>query len=128
MRYLLDTHALVWSISNRGMLSPKVKQALSEDDVVDAVSVASAWEIAIKVGKGNWPEAADLINNFEDRIEASGFEIRPITVSHVRRAGLMQSPHRDPFDRLLAAQAEIEGLILVTSDIKLAGLGALVLW
>jgi PIN domain nuclease of toxin-antitoxin system len=74
------------------------------------------------------PEAAELVANFEDAIRAEGFELLAITVDHVRFAGLMQTPHRDPFDRLLAAQATIEGLTLVTSDTKMLSLGANVIW
>ena len=92
------------------------------------VSIVSAWEIAIKVGQGKWTEAEDLLKHFDDAIEDEGFLILPISIPHVRTAGLMQSPHRDPFDRLLAAQEQIEGLTLVTADAKLASLGAPVLW
>ena len=69
------------------------------------VSVASAWEMAIKVGLGKWPEAVELVAEFESQISSEGFRLLPITVPHVRAAGLMQAAHRDPFDRLLAAQA-----------------------
>ncbi len=68
------------------------------------------------------------MDNFELAIAQEGFVVLPITVPHVRRAGLMATPHRDPFDRLPAAQAEIEGLTRVTADAKLASLGAPTLW
>ena len=90
--------------------------------------MATAWEMAIKVGIGKWPEAAALVDDFEAKIALPGFRLLPISVPHVRAAGLMQSPHRDPFDRLLAAQAMTEGLTLVTADTRLAALGAAVLW
>ena len=92
------------------------------------VSVVTAWEIAIKVGGRGWPEVQDLLDTFETAIAAEGFGLQPISVAHVRAAGLMQSPHRDPFDRLLAAQAQIEGLTLVTADAKVQTLGAQWLW
>jgi PIN domain nuclease of toxin-antitoxin system len=84
--------------------------------------------MAIKVGLGKWPEAKALVNNFGDEVAAEGFRILPISIAHARESGLNRAPHRDPFDRLLAAQAVHEGLTLVTADPKLAGLGASVLW
>ena len=128
MRFLLDTHALVWSVTNPEKLSSQILRAMSAEDAVVFVSVVSAWEIAIKVGKGIWPDARSLLETFDEKIDASGFHLQAITVPHVRLAGLMPSPHRDPFDRLLAAQAAIEGLTLVSSDAKMAGLGADVIW
>ena len=92
------------------------------------VSVATAWEIAIKVGQGKLQEAAGILARFEEAVHDEGFELLPIAVTHVRAAGLMKSAHRDPFDRLLAAQALAEGLTLVTADAKLAALGAPVVW
>ena len=92
------------------------------------VSVVSAWEMAIKVGLGKWPDAAVLVERFEHETTANGFLLLPILVPHVRAAGLMQVPHRDPFDRLLVAQAQIEGLTLVTADLKIQNLGVAWLW
>lgn len=92
------------------------------------VSVATAWEIAIKVGTGKWPEAAALLDNFEREVAAEGFRMLPIEVAHVRAAELSGSTHRDPFDRILVAQAVIEELTLVTSDRRLAGLSTRCLW
>jgi len=88
------------------------------------VSVATPWEIAIKVRSRGWPEAEPLLLDFENAIAEEGFKLLPIAVDHVRRAGLMTAAHRDPSDRLLAAQVEIEGLTLVTADARLTGLGA----
>jgi PIN domain nuclease of toxin-antitoxin system len=92
------------------------------------VSIGSAWEFAIKVGLGKWPQAEQLIAGSEKDMRDAGFVILPITVPHVRSAGLMMSTHRDPFDRLLAAQALAEGLVLVTTDAKFASLNAPVIW
>ena len=68
------------------------------------------------------------MDNFASEVTGAGFRVLPISVSHVRMAGLMQTPHRDPFDRLLSAQAQIEGLTLVTSDARVQGLGARWIW
>jgi PIN domain nuclease of toxin-antitoxin system len=113
---------------DRSKLTAHALAALNDPDNDIHVSVATAWEIAIKVGNGKWPEAADLITSFERRVEDAGFEVLPISVDLVRAAGLMNSQLRDPFDRLLAAQAIFDGLTLVTVDMQMATLGATVLW
>ena len=128
MRYLLDTHVLFWWLVDKDKLTEVASGAIEAINAEVHVSVATAWEIAIKVGSGKWPEAAFLADRFEQEMKSEQFRLLPITVPHVCVAGLLTSPHRDPFDRLLAAQATIEGLTLVTADLKLAGLGAPVLW
>ena len=132
MRLLLDTHVVFWAVMASSNLSPIARAALEDVGSEVVVSVVSAWEIAIKVGLGKWPEAAGLIANFETETTNAEFDMLQITIAHVRTAGLMQSPHRDPFDRLLAAQARIEGLTLVTADAKaqnlVEALGAQWLW
>ena len=84
--------------------------------------------MAIKVGTGKWPEKSGLIENFESEVGATSFRLLPITIAHARTAGLTLSPHRDPFAPLLAAQAQIAGLTLVTADPKVQLLGAPWLW
>ena len=128
MRLLLDTHVIFWAVMAPRFISPAAKAALEADENEIFVSIASAWEMAIKVGRGKWPEAADLVDTFEIDVSSERFRILPITLAHVRSAGLMQAAHRDPFDRLLAAQATIEGLTLVTIDAKVQALGAPWLW
>ncbi len=128
MRLLLDTHTLVWSLTATARLPTRVRDAIGAPSSEIFVSVASVWEIAIKVGLGKWPQAEPLLADIETRLANVPATQLPISVAHVRAAGLMQSSHRDPFDRLLAAQAQIEGLTLVTADAKLAALGAPVLW
>jgi len=128
LRTLLDTHVLFWWLTDDTRLSAPARQVLVGDPDTAHVSVATAWEIAIKVGQGKWPEAKWLIDNFEREIAAEGFRLLPIEVSHARAAGLMRVAHRDPFDRLLVAQAASEELTVVTSDQVLAGLGAACLW
>ena len=128
MRLLLDTHVLFWALMKPALLSATAREALESETVAVYVSVASAWEIAIKVGLGKWPEAEVLAHQFAEQTAVQDFAILPISLSHARAAGLMASPHRDPFDRLLAAQATIENLTLVTADPRFAGLGATVMW
>ncbi len=128
MRVLLDTHTFFWSVMDVGKLSANAKAVLEDERTEVFVSVATAWEIAIKVGKAKWPEAADLIAQFETQLQTANLKLLQITVPHVRHAGLMVADHRDPFDRLLAAQAQIEDLTLVTTDPRLSRLGAQTLW
>ena len=128
MRTLLDTHVLFWWLTDDPRLSGEARRAIETYADGAHISIATAWEIAIKVGTGKWPEAEELINNFEREIAAEGFRILPIEVAHARAAGLSRSAHGDPFDRILVAQAMIEELTLITSDRKLAGLGASCLW
>ena len=128
MKLLLDTHVVFWALIAVQKLSPTARIAIADSGNDVAVSLASLWEMAIKVGSGKWPEVADLVADFEAQMAKAHFAILPITIEHARRAGLMSTPHRDPFDRLLAAQAITEGLTLVTSDAKVAALGAPWLW
>jgi PIN domain nuclease of toxin-antitoxin system len=80
------------------------------------VSAASAWEIAIKVRLGRLPSAIELINDFEGELAKDGFQSLEITAAHGIRAGMLPGPHRDPFDRMLIAQAHAESLGIVSND------------
>lgn len=128
MRLLLDTHVFFWATMACSKLSNTALDRLQYDTNQLFVSVASAWEIAIKVGNGKWPEAEGLLRNLEAIVDASGIEVQTISVVHVRAAGLLGSSHRDPFDLLLAAQAVAENMTLVSADSVMASLGATVLW
>jgi PIN domain nuclease of toxin-antitoxin system len=128
VRLLLDTHTLFWWVADDTKLSRAAFAAIRSRAGDVYVSTASVWEMAIKVGVGKWPDAITLLSDFEEQLNRNNFLLLPISVPHARHAGLLSSPHRDPFDRLLAAQATIEGLKLVTADPKMAGLGADVLW
>ena len=87
MRLLLDTHTLVWGIRASPLLSEPAREAIAQESSAVSVSVASAWEIAIKVGQGRWPEARELLESFEYATAEEGFHILPIAVSQVRTAG-----------------------------------------
>lgn len=128
MRLLLDTHTIFWWCIELLNLPPAVLAAIAAKESDVSVSIASVWEMAIEVGSQKWPEAAGLVDTFEDEMAANGFSVLPISVPHVRAAGLMQSAHRDPFDRLLAAQARIEGLTVITADPKVQALVPDRLW
>jgi len=111
MSLLLDTHVVLWWLTDDPSLSPDVKFRLdSEPDVY--VSAATTWEVAIKQAIGKLKAPADL----PERIRDSGFEELPITIRHTITAGRLPLLHRDPFDRILVAQAQHEDLTLVTRD------------
>lgn len=116
MRLLLDTHALVWWLTNDRKLSATARAAIEEPDVVIYVSAASAWEVATKVRLGKWPEAATLPGVFGAILVSNDFTPLPVTIQHALRAGSLRVAHGDPFDRIFAAQAELEDLDLVTVD------------
>ena len=128
MNLLLDTHTAFWWLIEPSRLSKSAFAAIETEGNQVYVSVASAWEMAIKVGIGKWPQARALIDSFEQELNTANLRLLAISVPHVRTAGLLQSSHRDPFDRLRAAQALTEGLTLVTADVRLRALGAAWLW
>lgn len=115
MRLLLDTHTLLWWVSAETSLSNRARAqiAIAEDVLVSA---ASAWEMAIKAGLGRLPSAVDLLNDFEGELAKDGFRSLEITAAHGIRAGLLPGPHKDPFDRMLIAQAQAENLAIVSND------------
>ncbi len=110
MNLLLDTHVLIWWDEGRG-LSAASRRAIETADAV-YVSAASAWEIAIKTALGRLRPTRTV----EQAVEESGFLELPITFRHAARVAGLPAHHRDPFDRLLVAQAEVEGLTLVSRD------------
>jgi PIN domain nuclease of toxin-antitoxin system len=107
---LLDTHVLIWWDEGR-RLAPDARAAIADADAV-YVSAASAWEVAIKVGLGRLRPTRTVAQAAHE----SGFLELPVTFRHAERAALLRAHHRDPFDRLLVAQAEVEGFTLVTRD------------
>jgi PIN domain nuclease of toxin-antitoxin system len=104
MRYLLDTHTYLWYRSSPSVLPETVLGLLTDTSNEVMISVATPWEIAVKTGVGKL-SAAELLMDFESRETAAGFAFTGITTSQAIRSGLLPLHHRDPFDRLLAAQA-----------------------
>jgi PIN domain nuclease of toxin-antitoxin system len=115
MRLLLDTHVVLWWLVNSKSLGSKAKQSIAQADQV-YVSLASAWEFFIKKALGK----LDLDRDFEAAIDSAHFSKLPMTFKHARAIGEIQKHHKDPFDRMLIAQAMIENLVLVTADKKLS--------
>jgi len=120
---LLDSHILLWALGDADRLQPAARAAIVHPGHEVAVSAASLWEIAIKqsLGKVRLPAAAR--DWLPGEIERSGFETLNITGRHALCAGALPPHHRDPFDRMLVAQAMEESLTLVTSDVRLAAYG-----
>ena len=100
MRALLDTHALLWWLSDDPALSKPARKFIAETKNTAIVSAASAWEIATKVRLGKLPTAADLAADFVSYLEREGFELLSISAEHAIRAGLLAGTHKDPFDRI----------------------------
>jgi len=125
---LLDTHAWVWTLTDEGKLSRPAREAIEGADAV-LVSPISFLEIAQKVRIGRWPELADLCAGLPALLREGGGVAAPLTPEICVRAGLVDWDHRDPFDRLLAATAEILAVPLVTRDPAFAGRRSLaVVW
>jgi PIN domain nuclease of toxin-antitoxin system len=122
-RLLLDTCVFLWWRTDDAKLTSEARRAI-EDATEVFISAASAWEIAIKVGIGKLPSAS-LVSATPSEL---GFIELPITIAHSEHAGALPLHHKDPFDRMLIAQARLEGLLLVTSDRAYHAYGLTVLW
>jgi PIN domain nuclease of toxin-antitoxin system len=128
LKLLLDTHTLLWWWAADERLSRRAMKAIVDEHATVLVSAASAWEIATKHRIGKLPGAESAISQFGDLLRADGFEHLAITTDHALRAGGFQTSHRDPFDRMLAAQAQIEGAMLVTNDAAMKTFRVKCLW
>src|SRR5438874_1042754 len=117
MRVLLDTHAFLWWLDGDRRLSTRARRTVGNEDNTVLISAASAWEIATKFRIGKLPGAAEVAMDISGCIISQNFEMFDITVLHAQRAGGLPGPHRDPFDRMLAAQAQIENLPIITNDL-----------
>jgi PIN domain nuclease of toxin-antitoxin system len=116
VRLLLDTHALLWWLDGDRRLSLKARRAIANQSNAILVSAASAWEITTKARLGKLPGAADVAADVAACVAAQGFLSLDITLLHAQRAGSLSGTHRDPFDRMLIAQSQIEDVALVTDD------------
>ena len=125
---LLDTHALLWWLADPDRLSPAAHGAIEDPGNRVHVSAASGWEIATKVRLGKLPAANELLGELPELLVGQGFQLLPITLLHGLHAGGYNLAHRDPFDRLLAAQAELSDLTLVSLDPALQAFPCRLLW
>lgn len=125
MAYLLDTHAVVWAMSEPRRLGRAARRLIEDPTSELLVSAAVAWEIATKERIGKLPEGAALLAGYPRNLRLLGATELPITSEHAILAGRLDWEHRDPFDRVLAAQALVEGLTLMTRDAAFGGLPGL---
>ncbi len=123
-RFLVDTHALLWWLTDDPALSQHARDAIADPAGEPLVSSASVWEIAIKRALGRLTTPDDL----PERVSESGFGWLPVTATHAWHVRDLPLHHRDPFDRLLAAQALLERLAVVTADSQFADYGVDALW
>ena len=126
--YLLDSQALLWWWFDPDRLSTAVRELLGDPATPVLVSAASVWELSLKHHQGKLPELSGAIADLPGLLQADGFEALPISLAHGLRAGGYSQPHRDPFDRMLAAQAELERLVLLTADPQLSTFPCQTLW
>ena len=117
---LLDSHALLWWWFDPDRLSTAVRELLIDPSTPVLVSAASVWELSLKHHQGRLPELTGAITDLPGLLQADGFEALPISLAHGLRAGGYSQPHRDPFDRMLAAQSELDRLVLLTADPQLS--------
>jgi len=128
VRILLDTHTFLWWLDGDSRLRTKPRRVIADETNVILVSAASAWEIATKERLGKLPGAAEVAADVAGCITDQQFESLDISVLHAQRAGRLPGPHRDPFDRMLAAQAQMEGLPIVSNDDVFDRYGVVRIW
>jgi PIN domain nuclease of toxin-antitoxin system len=117
VRLLVDTHALLWWLDGDTSLSPAAREAIANESNEIFLSAASAWEITTKYRLGKLPGAAAVAEDIVECVASQGFFELPITLVHGQAAGALPGPHRDPFDRMLIAQALAERLVLVSNEV-----------
>jgi PIN domain nuclease of toxin-antitoxin system len=113
---LLDTHVLFWYATGDSRLPAPIRDRLQSESAPLTVSVVSIFEMALALAKDRWPEVASMFPNAAQKLEGAGYTVLPITGRHVEAAANLPHHHNDPWDRLLVATAESEGLTLVTAD------------
>jgi len=128
MDVLLDTHALLWWLSDDPALTKSARKAIADTRNAVYVSAASAWEIATKVRLGKLPTATELASDFAGFLDRERFLTLAISIEHAVRAGLLPGSHKDPFDRMLIAQAQAENMPIVTNETLFDSYGTRRIW
>ncbi len=128
MKVLLDTHALIWAMNGDPRLGPAARKAIASRVNEVFVSAASIWEAATKYRLGKFPDAKLLLDNPAKVLDSMGFDSLPISIEHARLAGSIEGSHRDPFDRMLAAQSRLDGMLLASADEVFDSLKVTRLW
>jgi PIN domain nuclease of toxin-antitoxin system len=125
---LLDTHAFLWWLAGDAKLSDGAREAIGEDSDSVFVSAASIWEISTKYRSGRLPGVSSIASDLAAAIASQGFVGMPITIAHAQAAGALPGPHRDPFDRMLIAQAMLDDLVLISIERAFDAYGVRRLW
>ena len=125
---LLDTHAFLWWLAGDTSLSATARAAIEDERNTIYVSAASAWEISTKHRIGKLPDVAAIVADLDAVIAGQGFTSLPITTRHGQAAGMLPGPHKDPFDRMLIAQAMLGDLLLVSNEQVFDAYGVRRLW
>ena len=128
MRLLLDTHTLLWWLDGDRRLSTRSRALIGDEQVGVLVSAASAWEITTKWRLGKLPGAEQVAADVAGAVASQGFTPLPISLDHAERAGRLVTDHRDPFDRMLVAQSQLERLPILTGDPLIAQYAVTVIW
>ncbi len=128
VKLLLDTHAVVWWWLDDPRLPAKARGMIADPLNTVLVSAVSAWELATKNQVGKWPEVETIVRDFAALLRRSRFIPLAISVDDARTAGAMAGPHRDPFDRMLVAQANAETAALVSRDAVFQDYGVGIVW
>lgn len=128
MKLLLDTHTFLWRAVGSARLSARASRAIDDRKNEVFVSAASAWEVSTKTRLGKLPEGAQILLRFIATIHDLRAEQLAMSVEHSLLAGSFAVEHRDPFDRMLAAQAATEGAVLITADSAFADFPVTTLW
>lgn len=128
MRLLLDTHALIWWYQGSGRLSTKACEAIDNESNQVSVSTVSAFEMTTKARLGKLSGVDELLKNLSWYLAAQRFDIVPVSLKHAELGGNLSIPHRDPFDRLLIAQVQIEQAWLVSNETLFDQFGVRRLW
>jgi len=128
VRLLLDTHTFIWWMTNDRALPASAREMIGREDNDIFLSAATAWEMAIKHKIGKLPIVAGFIADVPGAMEAEGFIELPVSVVHGQLAGALDGHHKDPFDRMLIAQALCEDLTLVSNETRFDAYGVTTLW
>jgi PIN domain nuclease of toxin-antitoxin system len=128
MKALLDTHTFLWWIANDPQLSLRARQVMVDSATELFLSVASGWEIAIKSHLGKLRLPPDLQGFVAEQVRVNGIQVLPIEMMHVLHVHTLPDHHRDPFDRLLVAQSQLEKMPILTGDAQIGRYAVTVIW
>ena len=128
MKALLDTHTFLWWIANDPQLSLHARQVMVDSATELFLSVASGWEIAIKSHLGKLRLPPDLQGFVAEQVRVNGIQVLPIEMMHVLHVHTLPDHHRDPFDRLLVAQSQLEKMPILTGDAQIGRYAVTVIW